>query len=924
MQVFGDTTGRRGRISALAVAIAVLLLGVLGAAPRALAASDESVAYQLDPQHSGDLTDTTLTSSLTEAWSTTLSGPISYPLIADGVVYVTAVAGSGTTLYAIDLGSGATLWSKSLSTTSPWSGIAYDAGRVFALDYDGQLTAFDATTGTTDWTEALPGQTAFSSPPTAANGIVYTGGAGSGGTLYAVAENDGSLLWTQSVENGDNSSPAVDGGSVFVTYPGPEFYAFNATTGASVWRYSSGDEGGGGRTPVVADGMVFARDFTSSNVILDESAGTSDGTFAAGPAPAVGDGLALELSDGTLTAVNDHGTGSSAWTFTGDGDLDTAPLIVGSLVFIGSSSGNLYALNGADGSTAWSGDVGAAIPGPDEQNVSQPLTGLGAGEGTVVVPAGSTLVAYDNSASGVPVNATAPSVPGTPESGMQVAADVGVWSGLPMSYTYQWSLCDGSGMSCSEIGGATSASYTPPAADVGSTLEVTVTAVNGSGSSTSATSAASAQIVLGPPTSLALPQITGTAAPGDVLTASNGTWDGSPTSYSYQWLYCDGVDDCADEPDATGGTYTVDPSDLGYEIEVEVTATNGAGSTTAVSTAQTVTSDGPTNVSAPEISGSPAVGSPLYAAPGIWNGPPTSFAYQWVDCLDSSEDSCASIPGATDQVYTPTSADLGFVLAVVVVGTDSHGESGEVWSNATGAVADAPPPTTSPTPTPAPPASTLANVSPPTVSGVAHVGATDTASPGVWQGLPTYAYQWMTCNAAGAGCAAIPAATGQSYTIIAADEGHTLRVSVTATYAGHTDTVASAATAMVPGTAATATTATTSSVKPHPISPVDAGLQTLAHASHVTPFVKRGLTVGLRASQPGRYTVTLTGDSPVHGRLATATFTLKAKQGMTVTLVPAHEKLLAAAARVTVTLSIEVVTGPTHVGLATQKLVLTH
>ena len=197
------------------------------------------------------------------------------------------------------------------------------------------------------------------------------------------------------------------------------------------------------------------------------------------------------------------------------------------------------------------------------------------------------------------------------------------------------------------------------------------------------------------------------------------------------------------------------------------------------------------------------------------------------------------------------------------------------------------------------------------------------SSPGSWPGLPTYAYQWMTCNAAGAACAAIPAATGQSYTITAADESCTLRVSVTATYDGHTDTVASAPTAMVAGPAGPATTATKSSVKPHPISPPDAGLQALAHASHVTPFVTHGLTVMMRANEPGRYTVTLTGDSPVHGRLATATFTLEARQHMTVTLVPAHEKLLAAAARVTVTLAIEVVTGPTHVGLATQKLVLT-
>jgi hypothetical protein len=54
----------------------------------------------------------------------------------------------------------------------------------------------------------------------------------------------------------------------------------------------------------------------------------------------------------------------------------------------------LYALDISNGSVAWSAQVGAGIPSPDEQNVSQPLTGLAAGEGLLVVPAGNVLVAY--------------------------------------------------------------------------------------------------------------------------------------------------------------------------------------------------------------------------------------------------------------------------------------------------------------------------------------------------------------------------------------------------------------------------------------------------------------------------------------------------------------------------------------------------
>jgi outer membrane protein assembly factor BamB len=86
--------------------------------------------------------------------------------------------------------------------------------------------------------------------------------------------------------------------------------------------------------------------------------------------------------------------GKTLWSFAGDGGLDTAPIAVGSTVYEGSSSGMLYGLNVSTGKIAWSTNVGSGIPGPDKQNVSQPLTGLGAGQGLLVVPAGDQLSAY--------------------------------------------------------------------------------------------------------------------------------------------------------------------------------------------------------------------------------------------------------------------------------------------------------------------------------------------------------------------------------------------------------------------------------------------------------------------------------------------------------------------------------------------------
>src|SRR5579864_259871 len=573
---------RRSKTVLGMLASLVVLVGLVSPAPANAVSSDQAVAYQLDPAHDGDQTASPITTPLTQAWSVNLGGAISYPLVVNGIVYaIAAASGGGTTLYALDQASGATLWSHGLGGPDPWSGLAYDAGQVFTVNGGGILTAFNASTGAINWSVNLPGQTSFDSPPTASNGYVYTGGSGSGGTVYAVYEATGALAWSQPVENGDISSPAVDANGVYVTNACDQDYDFNPLTGALIWHHSTGCEGGGGKVPVLANGDVFSRDAVSGNVILSAASGSTQGSFNSTPAPAVGGGTAYTVGGGALTAVDDSGLGSNQWTFTGDGKLDTAPLIVGNLVFEGSSGGNLYAINASTGASAWSTSLPSGVPGPGEQNVSQPLAGLGAGEGTLVVPTGSTLTAFAgaNVGSGTPADSSAPAVAGSPVVGAPVGADVGTWTGLPTSYTYQWKDC--SSGTCSNIQGATGESYTPTSTELGHTLEVSVSATNGSGSSSAVTSGPSAAIA-SPPMNSAIPQISGSAAYGHVLTASTGSWTPPATSYAYQWLRCQNST-CTPEAGATSSSHTVAAGDVGSQLEVQVTAVNGAGANSATS-----------------------------------------------------------------------------------------------------------------------------------------------------------------------------------------------------------------------------------------------------------------------------------------------------------------------------------------------------
>jgi hypothetical protein len=86
--------------------------------------------------------------------------------------------------------------------------------------------------------------------------------------------------------------------------------------------------------------------------------------------------------------------------------------------------------------------------------------------------------------------------------------------------------------------------------------------------------------------------------------------------------------------------------------------------------------------------------------------------------------------------------------------------------------------------TPAGGSSVPVNSTPPAIGGGTQSGQTLTASPGTWTESPTsFAYQWQRCNASGASCAAIVAATSSTYKLGSADVGSTLRVSVIASNA---------------------------------------------------------------------------------------------------------------------------------------------
>lgn len=82
------------------------------------------------------------------------------------------------------------------------------------------------------------------------------------------------------------------------------------------------------------------------------------------------------------------------------------------------------------------------------------------------------------------------------------------------------------------------------------------------------------------------PVISGTASYAETLTATNGTWSNTPTSYAYQWSRASTSSGTyANISGATGSTYNLVAADVNQFLKVTVTASNTGGSSASTSSA---------------------------------------------------------------------------------------------------------------------------------------------------------------------------------------------------------------------------------------------------------------------------------------------------------------------------------------------------
>jgi hypothetical protein len=360
-----------------------------------------------------------------------------------------------------------------------------------------------------------------------------------------------------------------------------------------------------------------------------------------------------------------------------------------------------------------------------------------------------------------PVNTVAPEVTGDPDVGTTLSCYAGAWSGKPKSFERAW--LRGSDV----ISGATG-TYTPVDFDKGKQISCRVRATNKYGTSPWAVSEAvtvpGGEVDPGGgdtgdgPTNTTLPNISGTATVGQVLTCNTGSWSstGGPSagtiSYGYAWQRTG-----TPITGATSATYTVVSADSGLALTCTVRATNNLGSTNATSAAVTVGGGsgggpGPVNTVLPTITGSATVGQTLTCSQGTWTTGPTSYATRW-------KRNGTEIPGATAATYVVVSADNGTALTCAVSATNADGTNTATSTAVTVSASSGTLP---------------ANTVPPSISGMPNVGQTLTCAIGTWTGQPTITYDYVWRR----GLTTV--GTAATYVPVAADVGSTLVCTVVA------------------------------------------------------------------------------------------------------------------------------------------------
>ena len=207
-------------------------------------------------------------------------------------------------------------------------------GRVFTMDAEGTIRAFDAETGAPVWTYEQE----------ATDGLIGGGLAYANGWLFATLSSgevlgldvaSGAEVWTQPLAVPLRAAPTVAEDRVLVLTADNQLYALDGTTGRPVWRHAGFLEGAGllgGPSPAVDRGLVVVP-YSSAEV------------------------FALRLDNGRPLWSDTVERPRRTQALDEITDIEGMPVIEGDMVYVAGYGGQMAAIDVRRGIRTWDLDV---------------------------------------------------------------------------------------------------------------------------------------------------------------------------------------------------------------------------------------------------------------------------------------------------------------------------------------------------------------------------------------------------------------------------------------------------------------------------------------------------------------------------------------------------------------------------------------
>jgi len=252
---------------------------------------------------------------------------LSPPVVAGNRVYT---MDAESEVRAFDAATGRRLWAFATKPadergSSFGGGVAFADGRLFASTGYGQVIALDAETGKEIWRH--PVGAPVRGAPTVADGRVFVVTVKN--TAEAIAADDGRRLWTHTgtAENAGllgSASPAVEGDVVVVPYMSGELFALRVENGRPLWN----------------DNLAAARR-------IDAVSGMADIRGL----PVIDRGRVYGISHSGRMAAIDLRTGERIWEQEIGGT--NMPWVAGDFIYVLGNNGDLVCLTRREGRVRW-------------------------------------------------------------------------------------------------------------------------------------------------------------------------------------------------------------------------------------------------------------------------------------------------------------------------------------------------------------------------------------------------------------------------------------------------------------------------------------------------------------------------------------------------------------------------------------------